>query len=70
MTPAGPAMRMAAAPSEIWLQAAAVCHQLGVNSDALLEGLSQCSSPPGRLEPVTNSVDEFTVYMAAVGKVE
>ena len=45
------------------LQAAAVAHRLGVNGDALAEGLSQCAAPPGRLEPVTGELDEITVLV-------
>jgi len=45
------------------LQAAAVGHQLGLNGDALLDGLSQCSAPPGRLEPVTGPLDEYIVLV-------
>ncbi|MCZ6837045.1 MAG: UDP-N-acetylmuramoyl-L-alanyl-D-glutamate--2,6-diaminopimelate ligase [Planctomycetota bacterium] len=34
------------------LQAAAVCHQLGVETQSIVKGLIQCTAPPGRLEPV------------------
>ena len=45
------------------LQAAAVVHQLGVNGDALLEGLAHCAAPPGRLEPVSGELDQITVLV-------
>jgi UDP-N-acetylmuramoyl-L-alanyl-D-glutamate--2,6-diaminopimelate ligase len=45
------------------LQAAAIGHRLGLNGDALLDGLSQCNAPPGRLEPVTGELDPFTVLV-------
>ncbi|MDY7109507.1 MAG: UDP-N-acetylmuramoyl-L-alanyl-D-glutamate--2,6-diaminopimelate ligase [Planctomycetota bacterium] len=45
------------------LQAAAIGHRLGLNGDALLDGLAQCNAPPGRLEPVTGELDPFTVLV-------
>jgi UDP-N-acetylmuramoyl-L-alanyl-D-glutamate--2,6-diaminopimelate ligase len=45
------------------LQAAAVGHRLGLNGDALLDGLCQCTAPPGRLEAVTGELDPFTVLV-------
>lgn len=45
------------------LEAVAVCHRLGVRTDALQEAILSCSAPPGRLEPVTTPDDPFAVYV-------
>jgi UDP-N-acetylmuramoyl-L-alanyl-D-glutamate--2,6-diaminopimelate ligase len=45
------------------MQAAAVCHFLGLSGDALAGGLSRCTAPPGRLEPVTRAGDGFAVLV-------
>ena len=45
------------------LQAAAVCWALGVPRAGLQRALSTCTAPPGRLEPVTSSGDEFSVFV-------
>ncbi len=45
------------------LQAAAVCHLLGLDRSALAAGLSRCAAPPGRLEPVSGADHEFSVLV-------
>ncbi len=45
------------------LQAAAIAHLLGVGGDALVEGLSKCAAPAGRLEPVTGELDDIVVLV-------
>ena len=45
------------------LQAAAVCHLLGLDALDLADGLAACDAPPGRLEPVSGDGDAFTVLV-------
>jgi UDP-N-acetylmuramoyl-L-alanyl-D-glutamate--2,6-diaminopimelate ligase len=45
------------------LQAAAACFAIGADRHALESSLSQCTAPPGRLEPVTGPDDPFTVLV-------
>jgi UDP-N-acetylmuramoyl-L-alanyl-D-glutamate--2,6-diaminopimelate ligase len=45
------------------LQAAAVCHALGLDGNSLKQSLETCSAPPGRLEPVTGPKDSFAVLV-------
>lgn len=45
------------------MQAAAVCHLLGMNAESLRRGLAQCKAPPGRLEPVTTPDDGYAVLV-------
>jgi UDP-N-acetylmuramoyl-L-alanyl-D-glutamate--2,6-diaminopimelate ligase len=45
------------------LQAMAVCHFMGLSSEALRDGISHCSAPPGRLEPVTSPAEDFAVLV-------
>jgi UDP-N-acetylmuramoyl-L-alanyl-D-glutamate--2,6-diaminopimelate ligase len=45
------------------LEAAAACSALGVDRWSLLEALSNCGAPPGRLEPVTGPGDPVTVLV-------
>ena len=45
------------------LSAAAACWALSLDTAALREGLSRCTAPPGRLEPVTACGDPFSVLV-------
>jgi UDP-N-acetylmuramoyl-L-alanyl-D-glutamate--2,6-diaminopimelate ligase len=45
------------------LQAAAACGMMGLGGEALARGLLLCTSPPGRLEPVTDGDDGFSVLV-------
>ena len=45
------------------LQAIAAAHALGLDADQLASGLADAPPPPGRLEPVTDADDPFTVLV-------
>ncbi len=45
------------------LQAVAVAHLLGIESDAIQQGLAQCSPPPGRLEQVGRGETDYSVFV-------
>ena len=45
------------------MQAVAACHLLGLDADALREGLAACTAPPGRLERITEPDDPYTVFV-------
>lgn len=45
------------------IQAAAVCSRLGLDGEALLVGLSECTAPPGRLELVMGGDAPFSVLV-------
>ncbi|UCD75704.1 MAG: UDP-N-acetylmuramoyl-L-alanyl-D-glutamate--2,6-diaminopimelate ligase [Phycisphaerales bacterium] len=45
------------------LQAAATCSLMGLEGETLAQGLLKCTSPPGRLEPVTDGDEDFSVLV-------